>query len=196
MSLLEQQLKELQTKKAKIAYFREALAALDLLSKPNEGDESSAEARNQAIVDLTDFIDAQIKLIEEGKPQTPAEKEEAPVAGQFSADEVVVLKQLAARAQGRTPPTPPQQNNPVQPSAFGPEDGAPAQKPAAPKKQQDVLQFALAHRHLADKRVIVKTKDGEVGGTVRGILMPNIIVVTDTGHEAAVPPETIRLEQK
>lgn len=205
MSLLEQQLKELQTRKEKIGYLREAISALEMLKVPKEGDEPAIEARKQTVEDVTNFVNSLISSLEDGKAPVKTQTQEVAAGGQFSEEEVQILKDLVVRAQNRNPaPPPPQQRNrtvPQNSGAFQSDEDAEASvdltknRPQPPaKKGQDILQFAMSHRHLDGKRVTVTTKNGKVGGVVRGMLMPNIIVQTDTGHEAHIPPEQITVE--
>lgn len=58
----------------------------------------------------------------------------------------------------------------------------------------DPLKFMMKYRHYESRRVTVETPNGPVGGVVRGLVTPYIIVQTDTGHDAKVFPKNIKLE--
>lgn len=181
MNLLDQQLQALQVKRAKIEVFSEIITNFGLLKEAS--DTAQTLAREEAIAEMTEILSAKIAALQSGQDQ-PEEKSElsAETNSIFSPQEVEILKSLCAKAVQRDQA---QANK----NAFLSDSPAPA-----PKKKQDILSFALAHRHLDGKRVVVTTKDGSVGGVVRGMLMPNIIVVTDTGHTAHVLPEQIIAE--
>ena len=56
----------------------------------------------------------------------------------------------------------------------------------------DPLKFLLKYRHLDRKRIIYKSKDGEVPGIVCGLIAPLIKIMTDTGFMINVPPRDIK----
>lgn len=210
MSPLEQQLKELQTKKHKIAYFQEAIQSLDLLGKPNEGDTERTDARLQVVQELIDVIHSKIAEIESGQNTVVS----GPI-GTFTQEEVEILKTLAGRALERQPQYENVETNSVvmaipKKRSVSPNNGAFAddddqeepqrpqktQPPRLPpqKRPQDKVSFALANRHLENKRVTVRTRDGQVGGVVTGLDSPNVWVKTDTGHTVPVPLEHLTVE--
>lgn len=57
----------------------------------------------------------------------------------------------------------------------------------------DPLKFLLKWRHLDSKRVKFKTKDGEVEGTVRGMVTPFLRIQTDTGYDVNVKPQEVQV---
>lgn len=57
----------------------------------------------------------------------------------------------------------------------------------------DPLKFLLKYRHLEGKKVSFDTKNGEVTGTVKGMVTPHLRIETDTGHVASVRPTDIRI---
>jgi hypothetical protein len=57
----------------------------------------------------------------------------------------------------------------------------------------DPLRFLLKYKHLDGKTVAWTTKDGQVQGKVRGLLAPNIIVETDTGHTVKVAGKILKV---
>jgi hypothetical protein len=183
MSLLEQQIKELQLKKAKADFFKFLQQNLETLPVGEDFKEISGEV----LAEMIEFIMHKIEEIESGKLTPP--KEEAETL--FTLKEANILKALAARAEGKTATTSTTSNT------FGSDEARVPPKPETPgqkAKRQDMIQFALANRHLEKKRVRVITSQGEVGGVVVGMIAPNIIVKTDTGHEVPVDLDNLIVE--
>jgi len=65
-----------------------------------------------------------------------------------------------------------------------------------PPNKQDKMAFALEHRNLGGKTVILSTPNGEVEGTVNGLDCPNVIVATVTGYVVTVHIDKIRLKEE
>lgn len=180
MSLLEQQIKELQLKKKKVDLYKLFLEELVTHPKKNEFSEVSEEV----LAELKAFVDSQIDKIENG---TTKEATKGPV--ELSDEDKALLLTIARRAKERVVP-----NH----STFASDEDitvpkAPAKRPQQnPKaRNQDMITFAQEHRHLDRKRVTVHTPQGDVGGIVVGAIAPHLIVKTDTGHEVPVSPENI-----
>ncbi len=64
--------------------------------------------------------------------------------------------------------------------------------PSNTDEPTDPLKFLLKWRHLEGKKVRFQTRNGEVTGTVRGMVTPYLKVETDTGHLANVSPREIQ----
>ena len=58
----------------------------------------------------------------------------------------------------------------------------------------DPLRFLAKWKHLDGKTVSFETKDGEVSGTVRGLVTPDVIVVTSNGYNVKVAPTKLRVK--
>jgi hypothetical protein len=185
MSLLEQQIKELQLRKSKADLFKLVLEEI----QTNPKKEQFAEVYEDVMAELAEFVSSRVAAIENGEERQP---EKTPA--ELTEDDKTLLLALARRAKERV--AQPENNG----GAFANEDitipKAPArqQNPQKQAKRQDMLQFAQQHRHLDRKRVTVHTPQGDVGGTVVGAIAPNLIIKTDTGHEVPVPPENITVE--
>lgn len=189
MNLLEQQLKDLQTKKEKITYLKEVIQALELLGKPDEGNEPATEARGQVIAELTEFITNQVAAIESGNTIQIVPTTQTSV-GQFSEDDVATLKMVISRTRAKYQES-------LNTNTFANEDITVPPKvviPAKKPKTTDMIRFAMENKHLERKRVIVHSKNGDVRGIVVGLLAPNVIVQTETGHEVPVDLENITVE--
>ena len=186
MSLLEQQIKELQLRKSKADLFRLVLEEI----QTNPKKEQFSEVYEDVMAELAEFVSGRVSAIENGEERQP---EKAPA--ELTEDDKSLLLALARRAKERV--TQPENNG----GAFTNEDITIPKTPARPQnnpqkqaKRQDMLQFAQQHRHLDRKRVTVHPPQGDVGGIVVGAIAPNLIIKTDTGHEVPVPPENITVE--
>jgi len=186
MSLLEQQIKELQLRKSKADLFKLVLEEI----QTNPKKEQFAEVYEDVMAELAEFVSSRVSAIENGEEKQPQK-----TPAELTEDDKTLLLALARRAKERV--TQPENNG----GAFANEDiTIPKQPSARPNnqakqaKRQDMLQFAQEHRHLDRKRVTVHTPQGDVGGIVVGAIAPNLIIKTDTGHEVPVPPENITLE--
>lgn len=187
MSLLEQQIKELQQRKQKADLFKLMLEEL----QTNPKKEQFAEVWDDVLAEMAEFVSSRVQAIENGETQKDENK-----PAELTEDDKGLLLELARRAKQRV-------NQPAQNTgAFADETDITVPKaPARPQnntakqaKRMDMLQFAQQHRHLDRKRVTVHTPQGDVGGVVVGAIAPNLIIKTDTGHEVPVPPENITVE--
>jgi hypothetical protein len=89
--------------------------------------------------------------------------------------------------------TPAKQQAPiVQPPVAQPHT-PPKETPASTSGDEptDPLKFLLKHKALDRKRVIYHSKDGDVQGTVCGLIAPFIKITTDTGFVLNVPPKDL-----
>lgn len=193
MSLLDQQLKELQVKKFKILYFQQILELLTLSPSNLVGSEQVEKpAQEEAIKELTDFITTRISSIENGEPEK--ELKPFPQGGFYTKPQLDMLLELANRALERTKPLQPPKNDN---STFGSdeEEFVSAKQVNSKKKPvrsgHDVLAFAMQYRHLDQKTCSVTTKNGEVAGKIVGTEAPFLVVQTETGHTIKVPPESV-----
>jgi hypothetical protein len=189
MSLLEQQIKELQLRKNKADLYKLVLEEI----QTNPKKEAFAEVWEDVMTEFSEFVVSRVEEIENGQqkkaPGKPAELTE---------EDRDILKALATRAKERV-------NTPVNSNsgAFASDDiTVPKNQPpqrnnaeaAKMARRNDMLLFAKDHKHLDRKRVTVHTPQGDVGGIVVGAIAPNLIIKTDTGHEVPVPPENITVE--
>jgi len=186
MSLLEQQIKELQQRKSKADLFKLILEEI----QTNPKKEQFAEVYEDVMAELAEFVSGRVQAIENGEEKQPAKQ-----PAELTEEDKDLLKALANRARERV--SAPVQNT----GAFADEDITVPKNPQPrannsqkQAKRQDMLQFAQQHRHLDRKRVTVHTPQGDVGGIVVGAIAPNLIIKTDTGHEVPVPPENITVE--
>lgn len=187
MSLLEQQIKELQQRKSKADLFKLILEEI----QTNPKKEQFAEVYEDVMAELAEFVSSRVQAIENGEERQPAKQ-----PAELTEEDKDLLKALANRARERV--SAPVQNT----GAFADETDitvpkTPQARPnnvAKQAKRTDMLQFAQQHRHLDRKRVTVHTPQGDVGGIVVGAIAPNLIIKTDTGHEVPVPPENITVE--
>lgn len=182
MSPLEEQIYALQIQKKKADLLRHLLLNLQTLPL-----DAFKEVSEEVVGEVAQFINLKICDIELGKPVEPTLKEMGDIPSPFTTEEVEILKTIAVRAQNRTP-TPPTNANA---GAFSDETKQPEapKKPMTPSQRartQDKIQFALANRHLDQKRVTVQQGPNQVGGTVVGLDAPFVIVRTDTGHTVPV----------
>lgn len=187
MSLLEQQIKELQLRKSKADLFKLILEEI----QTNPKKEQFSEVYDDVMAELAEFVSSRVQAIENGEAQKEQEK-----PAELTEDDKSLLLALARRAKERV--TQPASNA----GAYADETDITVPKAPQPRpnntakqaKRTDMLQFAQQHRHLDRKRVTVHTPQGDVGGIVVGAIAPNLIIKTDTGHEVPVPPENITVE--
>lgn len=175
MSKLEDQLKELQTKKLKSDFFKYLKGSLnDLKFEENRFD----DVKSEVMESMNAFIDAQIDMIESGEINQKQELEEL-----FNSEEVKVLKLMASKALNK------QTNNPL---------GEPRPQVVLTKEQRiaeltanDPVKFALRHRHLEGKSVQFTNQDGTFNGKVVGLNAPNIILEMPSGNKVQVHVDQI-----
>jgi hypothetical protein len=172
MGKLDDEIRQLHLRKSKIDFFK--------LLKNNIGNvagDKFKQIEKEVKDELFAFIDAQVDMIDSGQMQkTELER-------LFTEDEVLILKKLANRAANKV-----NQAAPKQPLKATPTNTQPAQV----ETKQDKVQFALAHRHLANKEVKVKSYD-MASGVVTGVDAPNVIVGLDNGVYVKVLPEDLVL---
>lgn len=193
MSLLEEQLEELKFKQAKVHVLKKILT--DLTESYNQSLAITAE--KEIFLELSSHINFLINGIENGTESTTS-----PQSGTFSEEEIEVLKDLVVRAQGKIAAAPARTQNTR--GAFADESEvedtpvpAKRQNPQANVKRaatQDKIQFALANRHLDNRRVVVSKNGRDVSGVVVGLDAPHIIVKTDVGHTLPVLLDDVTLE--
>ena len=168
MSVLDQQLKELQQRKLKVEFFKHIKGKIGDVSNQTFKDVEK-EVKDQVFA----FIDAQVDMIEGGEIET---KEE--VSNVFSDEQVKALVLLANKVANRAP----EQSNPYSQEPTSPPPQAPINN-----STQDKISFALSHRHLDGKEVKVKSQGGSTGVVV-GLDAPNIVISLTNGTTVAVPP--------
>lgn len=203
MSLLEQQMKDLQSKQRKVQYLK---TMLDGMGK--EGRDPTDTGTTEITQEIETFLKAKIDEIENGKIHVDLSEEET--SARLSPEVVSFVNELYNRAQARgaVPQT-------KEVTFYDEDSEEPAQAPVNPMErrgprpqnpptqasrqqkrgQPDLLRFAQENRHMHGKRVIVNTKGQRVGGTVSGIASVGFLqVTTDTGHAVPVAIENISLE--
>lgn len=176
MSRLDEQLKELQTKKLKAEFLK--------LLKNKVGDVTNDKFKSveKEIKDqVFAFLDARVDMIESGEI-----KQESELKGLFSSDEVEVLKLLAQRAASK-------QNKVSQPKEIKENPYKTTGVEAAPEITAELtpaekIKFAQELRHLDAKEI--KMKDGS-SGTVVGLDAPHVIVQLYNGVSVRVKPEDV-----
>lgn len=169
MSTLDDQIKELQTKKLQADCYKKILESVESLEL-----KTFEAVKDDILLNLNGYILKQIDNIE-----NPVEKEDPTLdktPGELTSDEMTILKQLAGRVTQRS-------------DAFVQEE--------LPKKPQvdrvDPIRFAKQYRHLDGKKVTVNTQNGPVSATVRGVdpSVGKLIVQTDTGHSIPADPANV-----
>lgn len=181
MSKIDEQIKELVRKKSKVELYWHIIESLSQYK-----DEQFQDVKDEVLAEVQAFVDAQIAIIEDGKSKITGNPNEDDVS--FTVEEIKVLKQTVKKLLEPKP------QKPV--STDGAYSSSTETKPTQPVKKtadnrQDKISFALANRHLANKRVKCQTPQGEVLGNVVGIDAPHIIVKTDTGHTAPIDLDNI-----
>ena len=201
MSLLEQQMLELQAKQKKVEFLKNLLQLLTPDAK-----RPVTEAEAEITAEVRAFIEAKIDSIENGTP-APSQEELPEGAVSLTQEEIEFVKEMVARAGQRgitanqgvyaeeeeeAPAPSPMERRRQNP---GPRPRPPQQAPAKPKGQKDLVIFARENAHMHGKRVMVQAKQGKVGGVVTGVSSPGFLMVTtDTGHDVPVAIENITLE--
>jgi hypothetical protein len=207
MSLLEQQMRELQMRQRKVEFLKNliGLVAPQPIKENEMVPDFVAQAEQEISSEVQEFLKAKIDQIENG---TPAPSQEGlPQQSEFTQEEVGFLKEMCARAGERgitannnvyadeeeeAPAPNPMERRRQNP---GPRPRPPQQAPAKPKGQKDLVIFARENAHMHGKRVTVNAKQGRVGGVVTGVSSPGFLMVTtDTGHDVPVAIENITLE--
>lgn len=164
MSKLDDQLKELQRRKAKI----EMYIAFKKRGAPVS--DTYKDIASEVKDEINSFIDNKIALIESNEIEQPVDV--------FTDAEVKILKGLANRAAERA-------KEPTVKTPSKPKE----KKPVA--ETQDVLSFALKYRSWGGKTVTVENAGL---GKVVGMEAPNIIVKLEANAMTVkVPPENISL---
>lgn len=167
MSLLDDQIKELQIKKLK----SELLQSVKLVIAAMSPDRFQ-EIFEEVVGEVKTFIDNQINAIESGISLKNNTIEI------FTPDEVNTLKLLSAKASAQLNSVP--QNKPEVPP-----------KPVPPP--QDKISFTLQHRPLGGKHVNVENAGK---GIVVGLDSPFILVKLDSGQTIQVTSDKITLISK
>lgn len=169
MSKLDDQLEQLQKRKAKVEIYKSAKGSI--LAKSEKYKDISEEVKKE----IDTFIDKKIEIIENGEVEQPTEV--------FTDGEVKILKKMANMAAERA----------KEPTSAKPQVKKQTvnanKKPIAEK--QDVLSFALKYRSWGGKTVNVENAGSAV---VVGMEAPHIIVkLENNGMTVKVPPEKITL---
>lgn len=176
MSVLDEQLKELQGRKLKVEFFQ--------LLKSKLGDITETKYKNvekEIKDDLFAFIDAQVGLIEGGEVRSEAE-----VGSIFNDEQAKALLLLADKVINKAPQETPYNNQ--NPPANTPMNPA----PQTDMNKQDKISFALQHQKLGGKKVTIPSHGGATG-EVTGLDAPYIGVTLTNGQYVKVLPKDIVL---
>lgn len=183
MSKIQEQIKALQLKQKKIEY----VSYIADLIKNDTKCIDFKEVQPEIVAKLEPFL---LDLMTEIETDTVTKKvKESDV---FTEEEIATLKAVAQKINSK----PSQPSAPAQPQApqNSPYNQEPVQKPAAPQalSNQDKMSFALANRHLADKRVeVMNDQNVKIYGKVVGLDAPFVVVKTETGPTINVPLEKV-----
>ncbi len=184
MSKIQEQIKALQLKQKKIEY----VSYIADLIKNDTKCIDFKEVQSEIVSKLEPFLlDLMTEIETDSQPKKTKDSEI------FTEEEVATLKAVAQKINSK----PTQSVAPAQPQApsnspYNQEP--PAQKPAQPQSlsNQDKMSFALANRHLADKRVeVMNDQNVKIYGKVVGLDAPFVVVKTETGPTINVPLEKV-----
>lgn len=171
MSILDEQLKELQGRKLKVEFFN--------LLKKNIGSISDPKFKSvekEVKDDLFTFIQAQVDMIEGGEVKSKSEINEL-----FNEDTVKTLLILAEKVKSKQTSSR-QTQEPVK--------QADSLENQLDYSKADKISFALQYRHLGGKDIKVSSQGGAKGKVV-GVDAPYIVVQLLNGQTVSVPPKDI-----
>lgn len=169
--LIEEQIKKLLRTKAKIDLYRKIAANVEAekASINQDAEHKKLEGEHPGLLkefceEILTFCNTNINALGNGSP-------------------VPALKPVIASGT----------STPVEPDPLALKVDVTGKQVAQPMGDEpvDPLRFLIQHRHLDGKKVKFTTKDGEVTGIVRGLVVPNVKIVTDNGYEVAVPPKEL-----
>lgn len=170
MSALDDELKELRSRKLKAEFF-----AL-LRNSVGEVDASKFKDVEKEVKDeVFAFIDAQVDIIESGEVRHKGELDTL-----FSESDVKTLKLLINKVQNKTSTETPYDKK------------TPPKAPPVDMNKQDKIGFAIKHQQLGGKEVKVISMDNATG-TVTGLDAPYIGVTLKNGEYVKVLPQDILL---
>lgn len=176
MSILDEQLKELQGRKLKVEFFN--------LLKKNIGSISDPKFKSvekEVKDDLFTFIQAQVDMIEGGEVKSKSEINEL-----FNEDTVKTLLILAEKVKSKQTSSR-QTQEPVK--------QADSLENQLDYSKADKISFALQYRHLGGKDIKVSSQGGAKGKVV-GVDAPYIVVQLLNGQTVSVPPKDIMVWEK
>lgn len=182
MSKIQEQIKALQLKQKKIEY----VSYIADLIKNDTKCVDFKEVQAEIVAKMEPFL---LDLMTEIETDTPVKKTKE--SDTFTEEQIITLKAIADKINSK--PAQPAQAQP-QGSSNGPynQEQAPAPVPASSLSNQDKMSFALANRHLADKRVeVMNDKNVKIFGKVVGLDAPFVVVKTETGPTINVPLERV-----
>lgn len=189
MSKIQEQIKALQLKQKKIEY----LSYIADLIKNDTKCVDFKDVQKEVVEKIEPFI---LQLMESIEKDSPIFSEKVEL---FDANEVKVLKLIAAKAQEKKSEAPPQAA-PQNLNQFS-QEVPPPQPPQQKTKQQemrelsnnDKMNFALNHRHLANKEVtVLNAQNAPIEtGVVVGLDAPDVLVKTKTGPTIKVPVDKV-----
>lgn len=184
MSNIDAQIKALQLKKKKIDYLSYIADLIKNDTKCHDFKDVQKEIVGKVepiLVDLMTAVenDSELKASEESQ--------------MFTASQVEALKSLADRVLSK-PVTPVFPGQSQTQTVLKPQQPAPPHPPVAELSPQEKMNFAMANRHLAAKRVqVLNDHNTQIYGQVVGLDAPNIIVKTDTGPTIHVPQNKVNI---
>lgn len=163
---IEEQIKALQRVKAKIDLYKKVISNIEI-EKDSEDPESKT-----------------------------LEKEHPGLIAEFC-DEITVFCSKRVEMLGnpqKASMAPPIPREPVEPELLEKTDKPKKPEPPVEAEPRDPLKFLLKYKYLDGKTVSFRTKDGKITGKVRGLVVPNIRVETDSGYDVDVPPKELTVE--
>jgi hypothetical protein len=179
MSKLKEQIEKLQYKQKQVDYLNYIKDLVINDTKCIDYSDVKASIHEKLIPILTQLT---AELAEDEQPK-PVETVTT-TSTTFTVDEAAVLKGLVAKvtSQGKAPQNPQQPQSPANPG------------PKTAPSVSEQMSFAMANRHLANKKVqVINDANVTLTGTVVGLDAPNVVVQTDTGPKILVPIEKVVL---
>lgn len=145
-----------------------------------------ADVKDDIVTDILPFLIELSESIEKDSAIKSKNKQ------QFSDEEISILKTVATKILTKPlePQKPASQNEPFsEPQKVVQQE---AKKKAQEMSNNDKMNFAMNHRHLANKRVqVINDQNVQIFGNVVGLDAPYILVKTETGPTIQVPLEKV-----
>lgn len=177
MSKLKEQIEKLQFKQKQVDYLNYVKDLVINDTKCIDYSDVKDSIQQKLIPMLTQLT---IELAEDELPK-PIEAITV-TSTTFTLDETNVLKSLVAKVNNKVP-----QLNQPNPALANP--GVKTAPSVA-----DQMSFAMANRHLANKKVqVINDANVTLTGIVVGLDAPNVVIQTDTGPKILVPIERVVL---
>ena len=164
MSKIDEQIKILQNKKAKIDYYNQLKKQIrEDISKKN----SLKDIKDELVSEISSFVENKINFIEND--------EDSQILNSFDSGDIKILKDLILRVKKTSKPS----DSKVSPKKM---DDAAISGNKDLEERPDKIRFALQNRHLDHKMVRVISDSGDLGlGIVVGLDAPNAVVKLNSG---------------